>query len=132
MRFLNYANICANYRTFANHSNEWFHLILCTLSMLALWCMLFDSHILDMHLISVGVLKLLQRYSHNERKSLWQGKIEELAIMNAWDFLKIDSYHYRISKVIVNEIVEELLLGFAYIVSKHFGLHLNIFIFVLK
>ena len=92
----------------------------------------FDSHILDMHLISVGVLKLLQRYSHNERKSLWQGTVEELAIMNAWDFLKIDSYHYRISKVIVNEIVEELLLGFAYIVSKHFGLHLNIFIFVLK
>ena len=77
--------------------------------MLALWCRLFDSHILDMHLIRVGVLKLLQRYGHNKRKSLSQGTVEELAIMNAWDFLKIDSYHYRISKVIVNEIVEELL-----------------------
>ena len=73
--------------------------------------MLFDSHILDMHLISVGVLKLLQRYGHNKRKSLRESTIEELAIMNASDFLKIDSYHYRISKVFVNEIVAELLLG---------------------
>ena len=73
--------------------------------------MLFDSHILDMHLISVGVLKLLQRYSHNKRKSLRESTIEELAIMNVWDFLKIDLYHYRIYKVIVNEIFEELLLG---------------------
>ena len=28
--------------------------------------------------------------------------------MNVWDFLKIDLYHYRIYKVIVNEIFEEL------------------------
>ena len=72
--------------------------------------MLFDSHILGMHLISVGVLKLLQRYNHKKRRLLWESKIEKLAIMNAWDFLKIDSYHYRICKVIVNEIVEELLI----------------------
>ena len=31
--------------------------------------------------------------------------------MNVWDFLKIDLYLYRIYKVIVNEIFEELLLG---------------------